>query len=132
MMVPEIKEEFLVALRSGKYKQGQSYLRDSEDCYCCLGILCEIAVRRGVIPEPTIRDEAAPIDSDGTPKKVYFYVNDPKDFWENESRSVLPKVVMSWSGIETEMGSFDGTSLASLNDNGKSFAEIADIVEEKF
>ena len=36
-----IKANWLDALRSGKYKQGQYWLR-KEDLYCCLGVLCDI------------------------------------------------------------------------------------------
>ena len=28
-------------LKSGKYKQGQGYLRQN-DAYCCLGVLCDV------------------------------------------------------------------------------------------
>lgn len=34
--------EWLKALRSGKYKQGQGMLRDHSGAYCCLGVLCEV------------------------------------------------------------------------------------------
>jgi hypothetical protein len=42
-MDTKLKAEWIAALRSGKYKQGRLFLRDSEDNYCCLGVLCEIA-----------------------------------------------------------------------------------------
>lgn len=35
--------EWIEALRSGKYKQGTGRLRSNDDCYCCLGVLCEVA-----------------------------------------------------------------------------------------
>jgi len=38
---PEIKERWLEALRSGKYKQTTGYLRD-DDGFCCLGVLCDV------------------------------------------------------------------------------------------
>jgi hypothetical protein len=41
-MNPEIKKIWAEALRSGKYKQGQNYLRrtiNDEDRFCCLGVL---------------------------------------------------------------------------------------------
>jgi len=36
-----VKKDWTAALRSGKYKQGQGYLKDDGE-YCCLGVLCEI------------------------------------------------------------------------------------------
>ena len=49
-MKPEIAQRWVEALRSGEYKQGLSVLRridesgNGQDSYCCLGVLCEIAV----------------------------------------------------------------------------------------
>ena len=40
-MKPEIKERWLIALRSGNYQQGKGQLKDG-DRYCCLGVLCDI------------------------------------------------------------------------------------------
>lgn len=36
-----IKEDWIKALRSGKYKQGTGCLRKGNE-YCCLGVLCEV------------------------------------------------------------------------------------------
>jgi hypothetical protein len=41
-MNPEIKQKWVEALRSGKYKQGYKQLRDENGAYCCLGVLCEV------------------------------------------------------------------------------------------
>ena len=38
----EFKDKWLVALRSGDYKQGIGYLRKG-DKYCCLGVAAEIS-----------------------------------------------------------------------------------------
>lgn len=40
-MNEEMKAEWLNALRSGNYKQGEQKLRDY-DHYCCLGVLCDL------------------------------------------------------------------------------------------
>jgi hypothetical protein len=41
-MKPEVKQMWLEALRSGKYKQGKHQLR-SGNKFCCLGVLCEVS-----------------------------------------------------------------------------------------
>lgn len=41
-MKPVIKAKWVAALRSGKYKQGTCQLRNNNDEYCCLGVLCDI------------------------------------------------------------------------------------------
>lgn len=42
-----LKRKWLTALRSGKYKQGEGYLRQknyhNKIEYCCLGVLCDVA-----------------------------------------------------------------------------------------
>lgn len=41
MISDETRKEWVAALRSGDYKQGNNWLR-ADDKYCCLGVLCEI------------------------------------------------------------------------------------------
>ncbi|NBQ68164.1 MAG: hypothetical protein EBU46_04735, partial [Nitrosomonadaceae bacterium] len=45
-MKAEIKQRWLNALRSGKYKQGEGSLRqldnEGKPQYCCLGVLCDL------------------------------------------------------------------------------------------
>ena len=37
-----LKDKWIAALRSGKYKQGKGALQRNES-FCCLGVLCEVA-----------------------------------------------------------------------------------------
>ena len=39
----DIKQKWVAALRSGKYKQGIHCLRSASDEYCCLGVLCDLS-----------------------------------------------------------------------------------------
>lgn len=45
-MNKEFKAKWLTALRSGEYKQGRNFLRQTnpngKDRFCCLGVLCDI------------------------------------------------------------------------------------------
>ena len=41
-MNKEAKEMWIDALRSGKYKQGKSFLKNYDNTYCCLGVLVEV------------------------------------------------------------------------------------------
>lgn len=36
-------KRWIKALRSGKYKQGKKALRTSNNEFCCLGVLCDVA-----------------------------------------------------------------------------------------
>lgn len=91
-MKPDVKELWLTALRSGEYEQAKGTLRgkvaDEKEGYCCLGVLCEIAVKQGAIPEPTQRTQAWGETS-------YFYGSDDDD----ANDSVLPPSVAEWAGL---------------------------------
>lgn len=114
-MKKKIAVRWVAALRSDKFKQTTAYLHN-KDGYCCLGVLCELAVASGVIPKP---EE----DQDG----VFEYGS-------SGIQQTLPVEVMDWAGIDTTTGEFkDGDNsnqeLVALNDDGHSFKEIADIIE---
>lgn len=42
-MEKALKQKWLEALRSGKYKQGRLALRTKADDFCCLGVLCDVS-----------------------------------------------------------------------------------------
>ena len=43
----EIRDKWIAALRSGKYQQGRCTLRDKQNKFCCLGVLCDITSPEG-------------------------------------------------------------------------------------
>ena len=102
--------KWVEALRSGEYKQTQGFLKD-EKGYCCLGVLVKIA------------GDGCRIDDDGD--------------WE--ANTILPMSVMDKVGMKSQTGRIydekssadfiSGSTLAMLNDNGKDFNEIADVIE---
>jgi hypothetical protein len=46
-MDKEMLGAWLSALRSGKYAQGTGFLRSSDDCFCAVGVLADLMVKRG-------------------------------------------------------------------------------------
>lgn len=90
-MNPEIKAEWIAALRSGDYTQGAFVLRSAKDEYCCLGVLCELAVKHEVIA-PAVPYESAAGE--------YKY-GDGEDW----STATLPKSVQDWAGLDSMWGS---------------------------
>jgi hypothetical protein len=42
MMNRELKQKWINALRSGSYIQGRNRLRNLDNSFCCLGVLCDI------------------------------------------------------------------------------------------
>jgi hypothetical protein len=113
-MNPEIRAKWVAALRSGKYKQGRKALRDG-DTFCCLGVLCDLAVRAGVA------GATAP-DSDAG--------GELGGWWSYDGRvDYLPESVMDWAGLATPNPNSGDEFLAEYNDSGWSFARIADAID---
>ena len=120
-MKPEIKREWLAALRAGKYKQGRKRLCHN-DYFCCLGVLCDLSITDGL--------------GEWQPDIAYHTV---KHFTtENHNQMcVLPEEVEEWAGVHgAEVLIPDlidreghGQCLTDLNDKGLTFDQIADIIE---
>jgi hypothetical protein len=120
-MNAEVKKKWLAALRSGKYKQGKYTLRTEDNEFCCLGVLCEVARIEGVIPNPK---HAIPKYDD---KVRWLYGRGSVD---ERRYGTLPSEVAAWAELWDNplLGEY---SAADWNDSqGRSFEEIADLVEE--
>jgi hypothetical protein len=116
-MNPEIKAQWVADLRSGEYEQAKSYLASKGDGYCCLGVLCEQAVGAGVVNR-----------TDGGDGR--FYYGDGSDEEGEGNDITLPPSVANWAGLEADSPQIDGRHLSEMNDDdGKTFAEIADAIE---
>jgi hypothetical protein len=103
--------EWIAALRSGEYRQGQGTLRSRDgNFFCCLGVAADLAVGHG---------EGTWVNDDG-----YGFVlpNDDDPFY-----GLLPDTLHETLGLSAD----DEAGLIRMNDTGysKSFAEIADHIE---
>jgi len=114
-MKTEIADKWIAALLSGEYKQAKGKLYDGEG-YCCLGVLCK------VLGGEFIKEDS--------------YVNHIKDIWRCEHESeILPLSIKEKAGMASLSGeynydrSFDA-QLTRDNDDGKTFEEIADIIDK--
>jgi hypothetical protein len=127
-MNPEVKALWLAALRSGEYQQTKGKLRRTDDNdnysagYCCLGVLCDVAVKNGLdLKVETI---------DG---KFSGYVE------YNGNADTLPDAVQGWAGLhegDPEVRYVDSdddegmSSLSGANDDLRwDFSQIADAIE---
>lgn len=126
-MNPEIKALWIAALRSGEYEQGVAAL-NSENKFCCLGVLCELAVKEGGIVQ--VSDRKGIVSYDGY-------------------SAYLPDSVREWAGVGDEDGKFEekityelpeypgrmavASTLTRLNDSARyNFNQIADVIEAQF
>ena len=116
MMNPEWKQKWIDALRSGEYKQGYKYLRQTEEdgsiSYCCLGVLCDIAGVDWKETDPyTI--------SNGNAYRPHY-----DGYLSNES--LLHPGVIEMTGVTSDMPFINGIALSSMNDAmDMTFEEIA-------
>jgi hypothetical protein len=108
-MNPEIRARWTAALRSGDYPQGEGHLRDGKDKFCCLGVLCDLAVKDGVAEAIHTR-----------PGCNWAY---------GDETAYLPETVRRWAQLDSSNPDTPEGSLDSLNDGGRSFAYIADVID---
>ena len=135
-MDQQIKAEWVAALRSGEYEQGVQLLRQG-DQFCCLGVLCDLhrKAHQKEGENDTVNSWFPTIDPemDNAPCFSYRYGN----------TTSLPDAVSSWCGLHgcdpfvqliVSSEDYDVTengTLSLFNDNGATFDQIADIIEEQ-
>lgn len=103
MLTQDQLDKWLVALRSGEYKQITNYLK-TPDGYCCIGVLCDL-VNHDAWDDPNVAGSWSSWKSGA----ITFEAGLPPAF--------LPDAVQC--------------KLIHLNDaDGKSFSEIADWIEQ--
>lgn len=127
---------WLKALRSGKYRQGRRKLRQPDlegECFCCLGVLCEILVEDKILRRSETRgDEYVSVKRGESFGGVPDTEDLPQDFVElfNYSLSSLgpDNHVLQFNPFVELPGSTE--TLTGLNDyNGENFEGIADWIE---
>lgn len=106
----EYPKEWLLALRSGKYKQGIGQLRYG-DFYCCLGVLCDITDKKW-------------FDDSYDDKKCVL----PQSIMDRYGLEFdLPR--LSIEELKDRRGMSLYIELSRLNDDGFTFDQIADVIE---
>lgn len=130
-MNKNIAKKWVKALRSGKYKQGEGYLKITDNkgnsSHCCLGVLCELyneEQKRSKKKQMKTHE----VEWDGI-SVIRF--GQGKD---SPGVNVLPRNVQDWAGMKTPYGIVNDryvgyNDLTELNDCGKDFDSIAKIIE---
>lgn len=100
-----IKAQWIAALRSDEYEQGVGKLRNADNKFCCLGVLCDV------------------VDPSGWDR------TDESDDWEYGGfAGDLPTEMNDATGITPAQEN----TLTKMNDGKRaSFAEIADYIERE-
>lgn len=122
MVNQQAMKDWVAKLRSGEYEQGRGYLATIDGKFCCLGVLCEVAINSGLNIEKK--------DVGG----VYSYGNE-----RGEDDVALPASVYEWAGFNLTQGReiyIQGEAqetLTAMNDFGdRDFDDIADVIEDQF
>lgn len=118
-MNQEVKEKWVAALRSGKYVQSKLRLKTKYG-YCCLGVLCDLAVKEGICKEYPGEDLHT--------EEVSF----------DNRTSILPDSVLRWAGIGSANpnmqieGKIYPHTLSECNDSLElDFNQIAEVIEKQ-
>jgi len=120
--IRENREQWLTALESGRYKQTTGQLRADFNGksygYCCLGVLCNIH-----------KDKEHKWDSSTflAPNLFYDSIN-PFDSATDEYFEMPPNSFLDKVKVDTVLAD----ELATMNDNGKTFKEIATFLRKKW
>lgn len=150
-MNTDIIQEWIADLESGEIEQGRGALAIDDGTghrsYCCLGVLCEIAVRHGIISpaksyNPELESEEHTLNYDGAAsmppaavaKWVFGY-----DAWQRGEFTwevLADKDIMRHNGDGTKtLGTRKGqrVNLDALNDSyAYTFPEIAELIRNQW
>lgn len=106
----EVIRKWVDALRSGGYKQGKGTLCFG-DHYCCLGVLCDLGEKSGIVGKERFMDQ--------TGFEGMF--------------GILPGKIIEWAGLDSCNPPIKGSPLSSWNDHmAFDFNAIADLIEEEY
>ena len=132
-------EDFVAALRSGEYAQTLNQLGKVNDCgqkaYCCEGVAVErYATRVGYTAE---WDASTLVLTDTEANESADYADD--EFWEllglsagdDNGTSTAFAFIMPENQDVLDSGA-EAISYMALNDDGFTFAQIADMIEWQF
>lgn len=107
MMKTETKKKWLEALRSGEYMQANRVLNDGDGGFCCLGVLHDVT--------------GGNWHTNGCGEVC----TGSKHRRHSDSAMLEGKTFLQ--GLDVYLAS----NLAELNDKGRTFDEIANVIEEK-
>lgn len=126
MMNPQIRDQWVANLNSGEYEQGKGSLTrispDGTEKNCCLGVLCEMAVKAGIVYRTNT-------SAGGTVSYGTDYID--------ESDGYPPQAVVEWAGLDSFSPTLtvDGVqqNASNLNDrtDNLTFPQIAALIADQ-
>ena len=123
------KQEWIDALRSGKYKQTDSVLHDGHGAFCCLGVLCDIT------PDMVTKTDGGfmcKIDGNLTMSALPDSLANKYGITNFGLITNTDNNELAEYGIKNIVNNSLEVVLSDLNDRGMSFIEIAGVIEKHF
>lgn len=115
-----IKKQWVEALRSGKYKQGEGALcQDAK--FCCLGVLVDLYIKEKGLKWKKTKESSGMVRRSLDGEEL-----------------LLPDEIQAWAGLKNSYGSLkkpieDCAALIELNDRAHfKFGQIADVIQKQF
>lgn len=103
-MNTDLKNKWIQAMESGEYQFGSGELRDDDNCFCALGVLCNI------------------ID----PGKWFMSENRATRWYDPNCNTFIPENIQEEIGITQSQI----TNIWNLNDIYKSYQPVIDYIKE--
>lgn len=128
-MNPEVKQKWIEALESGQYKHGKGLLRNGNNEFCALGVLCDIYAQEH--NEPWLRHSLYEFKPAEKPSLQFKSV----EFGLLGYTTELPVEVATWAGLVNNQDFQDELNncqsfIAAENDNSDSFAEVIQAIKK--
>lgn len=119
----KLREDWVTALRSGKYQQGQGKLKDGTD-YCCLGVLCDVS---GFGEWDEDRYVVVAADDDGSEDDLGVV------YLEGDLEHLSGPVFGLWNSLQGTLVQLNDGEANEVDEEGRrwTFQEIADFIETK-
>lgn len=111
-----LQTKWVLELESDKHKQGEGNLRDG-DAYCCLGVACEFVL--GIKPEKALH-----------PQEDTLYAFEGCTIYMPATGVKQLGLSSIFGNPYTKANTNNKYALAALNDHGKTFKEIAQILRD--
>ena len=118
-MKQEVKAELIEALRSGEYPQGKGGLKYADGRHCVHGVLCEVYAKHHPAASWVPHLWSNGFLSD------YLAFSSPEADTTGDDTTSPPRAVREWA----EMDYDEMNALMKANDKGRSFLQIADLLE---
>jgi hypothetical protein len=122
---PEFKTAWIAALRSDEYKKATQALRKNKQHFCCLGVACDVAHKMGLVETNWNFNHGLWRFGRALqlPPDVVAHAMFQEFSLDNGHPSSVELYTVGENPLQT---------LYALNDEGATFAEIADIIEKEF